>query len=79
MPDVKIFTCAINPNDVKFIEGQKANNDKVFNRAIAKAQKRIEEDALKDGILDKARESGKKQLTELFKAFGFKEVYVDIE
>ena len=35
--------------------------------------------ALKDGILDKARESGKKQLTEMFKAFGFKEVYVDIE
>lgn len=79
LPDVKIFTFAINPNDVKFIEGQKAKNEKVFNRAIAKAQKRIEEDAIKDGILDKARESGKKQLTELFKAFGFKEVYVDIE
>ena len=79
LPDVKIFTFAINPSDVKFIEGQKANNEKVFNRAISKATKRIEEDAIRDGILDKARESGKKQMTELFKAFGFKEVYVDIE
>lgn len=46
---------------------------------LKKAGKSIVKDVMKDGILDKARESGKKQLTELFKAFGFKEVYVDIE
>ena len=50
-----------------------------MNRALEKAKKRIVKDAKKDGILEKATESGKKQLTELFKAFGFKEVSVDIE
>ena len=50
-----------------------------MNRAITKAKKRVEKDAINDGILEKATESGKKQLTELFKTLGFKEVYVDIE
>lgn len=79
LPEAQIFDVIVNPKDVKFIEGDKDNNEKVYNRAVNHATKRIEQDALKDGILDKATESGKKQLTELFKAFGFKEVYVDIE
>lgn len=79
LPEARIFDVIVNPSDVRFIEGDKKSNEKVMNRAINKATKRIEEDALKDGILDKATESGKKQLIELFKAFGFKEVYVDIE
>lgn len=79
LPEAKIFDVIVNPKDIRFIEGNKASNEKVYDRAVSKATKRIKDDALNDGILDKATESGKKQLTELFKAFGFKEVYVDIE
>ena len=79
LPEATIFDVIVNPKDVRFIEGNKVSNEKAYDRAVSKATKRIKEDALNDGILDKATESGKKQLTELFKAFGFKEVYVDIE
>ena len=79
LPEAKIFDVIVNPKDIQFIEGNKASNEKAYNKVVSKATKRIREDALNDGILDKATESGKKQLTELFKAFGFKEVYVDIE
>lgn len=79
LPKAQIFDVIVNPSDIRFVEGEDEKDEVVVNRAIANAKKRIEEDAIKDGILDKATESGKKQLTELFKAFGFKEVYVDVE
>ena len=79
LPKAQIFSVIVNPNDWDYIEGQELSTPEVSNKAYDKAKKRIKEDALRDGILYKATESGKKQLTEMFKAFGFKEVYVDIE
>ena len=79
LPEAQIFDVIVNPSDIRYIDGEKSSTEKVLNKAISKARKRIQEDAIKDGILDKATESGIKQLRELFKAFGFAEVYVDIE
>lgn len=79
IPEAQIFDVIVNPSNVTIIEGEKNSSEKIMNRAITKAKKRVEKDAINDGILEKATESGKKQLTELFKTLGFKEVYVDIE
>ena len=79
LPKAEIYDVIINPDNYRFLEGEDKKTEDVVNRALEKAEKRIVKDAKKDGILDKATESGKKQLTEMFKAFGFKEVQVGIE
>lgn len=79
LPKAKIYDVIINPDNYRFLEGEDKKSEEAVNRALAKAKKRIVKDAMKDGILDKATESGKKQLTEMFKAFGYNEVNVEIE
>lgn len=79
LPKAQIFDVIVNQTDIKFLEGEDEKNEVLMNKAINNATKRIKNDAIKDGILIKATESGKKQLTELFKAFGFKEVQVEME
>lgn len=79
LPKAQILDVIANYSDMELFEGGENKDEALLKRSVIDVKKRIKNDAMKDKILDKATESGKKQLTELFKAFGFKEVYVDIE
>ena len=74
LPEVQVFDAIINPTDVDiFVEDGKWSHDEVTS-IKQEARECIIADAEKAGIIEKAEESGKKQLTNLFKSFGFKEV-----
>lgn len=77
LPEVQIFEATVNPSDVDvFIEDGTWSHQEVTN-VKQQASKKLTEDAKKAGILTKAEEAGKKQLTNLFKSFGFKEVILE--
>ena len=74
LPEIQIFDAIINPTDVDiFVEDGQWSHDEVTS-IKQEARERIIADAEKAGIMKKAEESGKKQLTNMFKSFGFKEV-----
>ena len=79
LPKAEIFDVIVNPSDFDiYIEDGTWDHEKVVeveNRAIGQ----IKNDALKEGILEKATETGIKRLTEMFKAFGFSEVMITVE
>lgn len=75
---VEIFDVIVNPSDFDiFVENGKWSQEqvtKIENEAIDK----IKADAINDGIMTKAEESGIKKLTEIFKTFGFSEVFITV-
>lgn len=79
LPKAEIFDVIVNPSDFDiYIEDGTWDHEKVVeveNRAIDQ----IKNDAIKEGILEKANETGIKRLTEMFKAFGFSEVMITVE
>lgn len=78
LPEAEIFDVIVNPSDFDiYIENGTWDEQKVAalkNKAVTK----IQEDALSDGILEKASQSGVKRLSEMFKAFGFSVVKIMI-
>ena len=78
LPKVEIFDVIVNPSDFDiYIEEGKWSQDQV-TKIENKAIERVKADAVKDGIMKKAEESGIKKLTEIFKTFGFSEVNITI-
>ena len=79
LPKAEIFDVIVNPSDFDiYIEDGTWDHEKVVeveNRAIDQ----VKSDAIKEGILEKATETGIKRLTEMFKAFGFAEVMIMVE
>lgn len=79
LPKAEIFDVIVNPSDFDiYIEDGTWDEQKVVeikNKAITK----IKEDAINEGILEKAQESGVKKLTEMFKTFGYEEVIVMVK
>ena len=79
LPKAEIFDVIVNPSDFDiYIEDGTWDHEKVVeveNRAIDQ----VKNDAIKEGILEKATETGIKRLTEMFKAFGFAEVIITVE
>ena len=79
LPKAEIFDVIVNPSDFDiYIEDGTWVHEKVVeveNRAIDQ----VKNDAIKEGILEKATETGIKRLTEMFKAFGFSEVMITVE
>lgn len=79
LPKAEIFDVIVNPSDFDiYIEDGTWEHEKVVeveNRAI----NQVKNDAIKEGILEKATETGIKRLTEMFKAFGFSEVMITVE
>ena len=79
LPKAEIFDVIVNPSDFDiYIEDGTWDHEKVVeveNRAIDQ----VKNDAIKEGILEKATETGIKRLTEMFKAFGFSEVMITVE
>ena len=79
LPKAEIFDVIVNPSDFDiYIEDGTWDHEKVVeveNLAIDQ----VKNDAIKEGILEKATETGIKRLTEMFKAFGFSEVMITVE
>lgn len=78
LPKAEILDVIVNPSDFDvYIENGEWPEEKVIeikNKAIAK----IENDAIKDGILEKAKDAGIKRLSDMFKIFGFSEVNIKL-
>lgn len=76
LPKAEIFEVIVNPSgfDVYVEDGTWSHEQvtKVENKAMNK----IRNDAISDGLLEKATELGVTKLTELFKTFGYKEVVI---
>ena len=79
LPKAEIFDVIVNPSDFDIYIEDGTWDDPTVTAIKNKAITQIKEDALKDGILEKAQESGIKKLTELFKNFGFSEVIITVE
>lgn len=79
LPEAEIFDVIVNPSDFDiYIEDGKWDEQTVTalkNKAITQ----IKEDAIKDGILEKAKKSGVKKLSEMFKTFGFPVVNITVD
>lgn len=79
LPKAEIFDVIVNPSDFDiYIEDGTWSHEQVTTLE-EKAVGQIKADAEKDGILDKATQSGVKKLTDMFKTFGFSEVNVTVE
>ncbi len=79
LPKAEIFDVIVNPSDFDiYIEDGKWSHEQV-TKLEEKAVGQIKKDAEKDGILDKATQSGVKKLTDMFKTFGFSVVNITIE
>lgn len=78
LPKAEIFDVIVNPSgfDIYIEDGtwDEQQVTEIKNKAISK----IKEDAINEGILDKAKESGVTKLSEMFKTFGFSEVIVNV-
>ncbi len=71
LPEVEIFDIIVNPSnfDIYVNEGDWSHEQVTELQNRAKGQ--IEDDAKKAGIIEKAKTSGREQLVNLFKTFGF--------
>ena len=67
----------IEPNYIDIEDGNWSHEQ--VTKLEEKAVGQIKKDAEKDGILDKATQSGVKKLTDMFKTFGFSVVNITIE
>lgn len=77
LPKVEILDVIVNPaNFDVYVETGEWNENKV-TEIKKQALEQIKSDAINDGILDKAKESGLKKLQEMFKSFGYNEVIIN--
>lgn len=78
LPKAEILDATVNPSDFEvFIENGTWSHEqvqKLEDKAIAEIKAR----AIKAGVLEKAKENGVTELTNMYKAFGFKEVVCEV-
>ena len=79
LPPVEVFDIIMNPTDftTEYEDGKWSHE--LVRPIKEKAKKQLEKDAIECGLLDNAKESGVTKLTEMFKTFGFKTVYVTVQ
>lgn len=71
LPPVEIFDIVVNPSNFDiYVNDGNWSHDQV-TKIQEKAKAKIEDDAKKAGIMEKAKDSGEEQLVNLFKTFGF--------
>lgn len=79
LPKAEILNATINPSDFEvFVEDGDWSHEEIVaieNKAI----KELDSRARKAGVLEKAEKNGIEQLTNMYKAFGFKEVICSIK
>ena len=79
IPKAEIFEVIVNPSGFDiYIEEGSWSHEQVTN-VENKAMKRLREDAIRDGLLEKATDLGVAKLTDLFKTFGFRDVVVTVK
>lgn len=71
LPTASIFDVIINPSGFEIYEENGNWSHEQVTAVEAKASEQLKNDAIANGILDKATQSGKTQLSNLFKAFGY--------
>ena len=76
VPEAQVFDVILNPSDYELFYHKGTWEDDEVNKVLTRARDIILNDAKEFGLLEKATESGKKKLEDLFKTFGFKEVVV---
>lgn len=79
LPHAEIFDVRVNPSDISVYYEEGDWDHPSVTELESKARKQIKQDAIKDGIVGKATQSGVKKLYEIFKLFGFSEVTITIE
>lgn len=78
LPKARVLEVIVNPTDFDiYIEDGDWSHAQV-TKVEQKAMEKIKQDALKDGLLQKATELGVRRLTDLFETFGFKKVVVRV-
>lgn len=78
LPKPKILEVIANPSDVRFVflSEEKKWSDDEKNELINSGLERIRQNAIEDGVLEKAEEQGKIELYNLFKALGFDNIVI---
>lgn len=79
LPPVELFDIIMNPTDFTTEYEQGKWSHELLRPIKEKAKKQLEKDAIECGLLDNAKESGVTKLTEMFKTFGYKTVFVTVE
>jgi hypothetical protein len=74
LPKVTILEVIINPSGWDFYVENGTWNDDQIKAIKSKAKEAIREDAIENGILDKARQSGERKIEALLVSLGFKKV-----
>ena len=81
LPKPVILDEIANPSNVRFVfvpEKKKWSDDEK-NELIYSGLQRIRQNAIEDGLLEKAEEKGKRELYNLFKALGFDNIVVTVK
>lgn len=71
LPEVEIFDIVVNPSNFDVYVNDGTWTHEQVTEVQGKAKAKIEDDAKKAGIIEKAKTSGEEQLVNLFKTFGF--------
>ena len=78
LPPVEFLDVISNPSDVNVFYEEKTDiwsYDELQNKKV-EARKKIEQNAIERGVLQRAEDAGKEKVTNLFKAFGFNVVEI---
>jgi hypothetical protein len=78
LPPVEFLDVISNPSDVEVFYEEKTDiwsYDELQNKK-AEARKKIEQNAIERGVIQRAEDAGKEKVTNLFKAFGFNVVEI---
>lgn len=78
LPPVEFLDVISNPSDVEVFYEEKTDiwsYDELQNKKV-EARKKIEQNAIERGVIQRAEDAGKEKVTNLFKAFGFNVVEI---
>ena len=76
LPSPEIFDIISNPSDYKIFEENGKWNHEEIVALQSKGKKRLLYNAITGGLLERANNTGKERIVDLFKAFGYSEVNV---
>ena len=79
LPPVELFDIIMNPSDFTTEYENGKWSHELVRPIKEKAKEQLEKDAIECGLLDNSKESCVTKLTEMFKTFGFKTVYVTVQ
>ena len=78
LPEAEILDVIVNPSDKRIFASNGDWSQKEVNDIMADVRNKIEQDAIKHGVLDRANKNGMEKIKQMFVNFGFKEVRISI-